>query len=460
MKTASERGAMRARTLVMAAVSMPVLAAPPRLSAAPPGPPPLALTLRRTIELAHANNKEIQIQEKEVRAARAARLGAVSPFLPQVQVNGGYTHNSATLFEGGGDRAFSDSGKDAGVFTGYKDNINAGGAVTQSVYRGGGDYAALRKAGLEITVQEETLRARLLDVEFDAKRLYYGLLLAQENECIAEDLLAQAQAHYADVSGKYAHGTASRFDLLQSKVHVALVIPQLVGAQNSVEMIGADLKKLLSLRMQDEIALTERLDYVPVAVDEGAFLKRAYERRPEMILKSLGVDMGEWSIRQARATRLPRVDASAATFFQADEVGRLFNSRHNLWSAGAAVTLPIFDGFYTKSKVDQAWARYAQAGLAKENTAEATAVDVRRACLDLRRAQSIIDSQRDNIVEAREALRISEVAYGNGVGTNLDVLDSLVSLSQAEQYYASGIYDYLMAKASLDRTMGESVVAP
>ena len=67
---------------------------------------------------------------------------------------------------------------------------------------------------------------------------------------------------------------------------------------------------------------------------------------------------------------------------------------------------------------------------------------------------------RDGEGEAREALRISEVAYDNGVVTNLDVLDSLVSLSQAQQYYASGIYDYLMAKASLDRSLGESVVTP
>lgn len=451
---------MRARTLLIAAVSVPALAGPVRLSAAPPPAGPLPLTLKRTIELAYANNKDLRIQEKEVRAARAARLGAVSPFLPQAGVNGSFTHNSATLFESGDTPFAFDSEKDLGVFTGFKENFNVGGTVTQSIYRGGGDYAALKKANLEITVQEETLRARRLDVEFEAKRLYYGALLARENECIAEDLLTQAQAHYADVSHKYAHGTASRFDLLQSKVHVSLVIPQLVEAQNSIELIDADLKKLLSLRMQDEITLTEPLDYAPVAIDEAAFLKRAYARRPEMILKALGVDMGAWSIRQARATRLPQVDAFVNTFFQSDEVGKMFNSRHNLWSAGGTVTVPIFDGFYTKSKVGQAWARYAQAGLSRENTEELTAVDVRRACLDLRRAEAIIDSQRDNIVEAREALRISEVAYDSGVGTNLDVLDSLVSLSQAQQYYVSGIYDYLMAHASLDRTMGESAVAP
>jgi outer membrane protein TolC len=40
------------------------------------------------------------------------------------------------------------------------------------------------------------------------------------------------------------------------------------------------------------------------------------------------------------------------------------------------------------------------------------------------------------------------------VGTNLDVLDAQVSLSQVEKDLYGGIYDYLMAKASLDMTMG------
>jgi outer membrane protein TolC len=119
------------------------------------------------------------------------------------------------------------------------------------------------------------------------------------------------------------------------------------------------------------------------------------------------------------------------------------------------VSLPVFDGYSTKAKVDQARARYEQAVLAKEDLGEQIAVDIRKACLDLKQAQAIIESQKDNIEEAREALKISEVSYDNGEGTNLDVLDSQVSLSQVQKNLSEGVYDYLMAKAFLDRTMGQ-----
>jgi outer membrane protein TolC len=44
------------------------------------------------------------------------------------------------------------------------------------------------------------------------------------------------------------------------------------------------------------------------------------------------------------------------------------------------------------------------------------------------------------------------------VGTNLDVLDAQVSLSQIQLNLANGIYDYLMAEAYLRRSLGESFI--
>jgi outer membrane protein TolC len=90
----------------------------PCRAAESPLPASLSLSLRETIERAHANNKELQMQAKEIRAARAARLGAVTPFLPRLDVDGGYTRNSATLFNDGDAPFAADSDKDIGVFTG------------------------------------------------------------------------------------------------------------------------------------------------------------------------------------------------------------------------------------------------------------------------------------------------------------------------------------------------------
>ena len=413
----------------------------------------LVLTLQDAIAIAFKNNKEIQIQAKEVDVAQAKLIGVVSEFLPHVNLNAEYTHNGSVLPIPG-----TNIKKDPGVFAGYENDNKVSTTITQTIYNGRANMASLKQAQLGLQALEETLRAAKLDVEFETKRLYYGLLLAFETERIAQDLVNQAQAHYEDVSRKFDQGSTSRFDVLQSKVQVSIVTPELINAKNAVTLIEAQLKKLLGLKMQDAIRLKGVLTYYVVDINESEFLQQAYLTKPEMILKSLGVDVDKWGIQVAKAQNRPQISADGEYFYRSNNWSNMFNTRHNNWNVGVSVSIPVFDGFSSKAKVDEAKARYVQATLEKENVTEQIAVDIKKACLDLQQAKAIIDASKDNVEEAKEALHIAEVSYDNGAGTNLDIIDSQTSLSQIEQNYSEGIYDYLMAKASLDRTMGNGTL--
>ncbi len=403
-------------------------------------PPVILYSLRDAIRIAFENNLNIQIQEKEVTASRSDIITARSVFFPQVNANASYTHNDKVLGEN--------------IFSGYKNDNQLGLTVGQSIYSGGANMANFRQAQLKLRIQEETLNARKLDVEFETKRLYYGLLLAYETVRITQDLFDQAQAHYNDVQHKFDQGTSSRFDVLQSKVQVSKVMPELVKAKNAVDLIKADLKKLLVIKMRRELGVEDRLAYNAIKINEPEFLKVAYLNQPQMNLKALGIDVNKWAIQLARSSYRPQINAELDYSYRTNNLNDMFNRSQRNWSAGLVVSVPIFDGFSSKGKVDAAKARYAEALLEKEDTAEQIAVDIKKACLDLQQAQAIIDYTKDNIGEAREALKISEVSYDNGEGTNLDILDAQVSLSQIEKDYSEGIYDYLMAEAFLNKTMG------
>jgi len=406
--------------------------------------PSVSPNLTEVIRIAFENNKDIQIQEKEIIIARANILGSTSAFLPNINLEGSYTHNDKVLAQN--------------IFSGYNNDNLANLAFKQSVYSGGANMANLKQAQISLNVQQETLRAKKLDVEFDARRLYYGLLLAYETERIAKDALDQAIAHYENVKQMYKHGTASRFDMLQSGIQVSLLEPDVVKAKNEIESLKADLNKLLGREVDFPIIAEEKLGYSFITIMENEFLKIAYLDRPEMKLKSLGIDIDKWSIQMAKSGYRPTVDLSAGYSYRSNSLGNMINEKQGNWNAGVSVNIPIFEGFSTKAKVDAAKARYAQAKISKENLVDQIAVDVRKACLDLKKSEAIIRSQKDNVEEAKEALRISEVSYANGVAINLDVLDSQVSLAQIQENLASGIYDYLMAEAYLDRSIGRSVI--
>jgi len=412
----------------------------------------IALSLSDAISIAFQNNKDIRIQDQELKVSKARIMGARSEFIPKVNLQSGYTHNDVILR-----LSSSSSKKDIGVVAGYKNDNQFGVTVDDAVYNGGANIANFKQAQLGLKTSEETLRAKKVDIEFEAKRLYYGLLLAYETERIAQELVDQAKSHYEDVNNKFNQGTSSRFDLLQSKVQVSILMPELVKAKNSVDLIMADLKKLLGLKMEDLIIVNEHLQYSLVEIKEGEFLKQAYLNKPEMILKSLGVDISKWSIEMAKSGWRPQINASGGYNYRSNDLANMFNNKHSNWHLGFSLTMPIFDAWSTKAKVEETKAKYMQTVLEKENLSDQVAVDIRKACLDLKEAETLINSQKDNIEEAKEALRISMVSYDNGAGTNLDLLDSQVSLAQIQQNLSQGIYDYLMARAFLDRTIGRSL---
>ncbi|MDD5422402.1 MAG: TolC family protein [Candidatus Omnitrophica bacterium] len=410
----------------------------------------MELSLKDAVRIAYLNNNQIQIQEEEVEIAKANILAAQGNFMPIVNVGAGYTYNDSVLYSG----KIREGNKDTRIFTGYKSDNVLNITVNESIFNGGANIANLAQAKLGLKVQQETLRARKLDVEFETKRLYYGVLLAYEAERIANDLVNRAKVHYDDVKNRFDQGAVSKFELLQSSVQVSKLIPDLVKARNDVELITAELKKLLSVDLDIPIWLRGKLYYSPVEIKEKEFLSEAYKNKPEMILKMLGINISKWAIEYAKAGYYPQVNATGNYSYRSNDVANMVNPRHDNWNIGATVTFMLFDGFSTTAKIKEAKAKYAESYLQKEDTVQQTAVDIKQACLDMAKSESIIKSQKDSVVEAKEALYISEIGYDNGVTTNLDVLTSQVSLGQVETYLAQGTYDYIMAKAQLYRTMG------
>ncbi|MBL7155623.1 MAG: TolC family protein [Candidatus Omnitrophica bacterium] len=408
------------------------------------------LSIETAIQIAIQSNKSIQMQKTEIQKSYADKLYAISNFLPKADLNYKFDYYDAVL-------SSTDTGtsrKDSRIFQGYESDNTLSITVAQDLFKGGAHIANFKEADLKFQSQKETCRATVLEVEFDTQRLFYGLLLAYETRRIARDLVGQAEAHYEEVLAKYKQGTASRFDVLQSKVQVSRLMPELIDAENSIRIIKEEFKKLLGVDMREDVNIKGELYHKQIEIKEEMFLTEAYERRPEMKLKSLGVDIEKWGIEFAKSSGIPQATGNFEYYARSNNVADMVNERHDNWSIGFKVKIPIFDGLSTPARIDVARARYAYAKLDKEDYVDQIAVDVRKACIDLEDSQSIIIAQKDSIVEAKEALRLSEVRYNTGVGINLDVLDAQVALAQIEQSLAEARYDYIMAKANLDRVMG------
>jgi outer membrane protein TolC len=118
----------------------------------------------------------------------------------------------------------------------------------------------------------------------------------------------------------------------------------------------------------------------------------------------------------------------------------------------------IFDGLATVGATQAARASLQQSMINYDNAARGVELDVQRAVSNLIEAQEVIDSQRANVVQATEALRLSRERLDAGAGTQLDVLNAQVSLLQAQTTELEGRFRYITALAEYNRVLSLDTV--
>ena len=69
-----------------------------------------------------------------------------------------------------------------------------------------------------------------------------------------------------------------------------------------------------------------------------------------------------------------------------------------------------------------------------------------------------VSSNKEAIVQAQKGRDIAEKLYEVGRGTVLELNSAEVALTQARLTYTQSIYDYLTAKADLDKLQGKDYV--
>ena len=91
------------------------------------------------------------------------------------------------------------------------------------------------------------------------------------------------------------------------------------------------------------------------------------------------------------------------------------------------------------------------------DTVNSVELEVRSNYLGLREAEKRISTTQVAVAKAEEDFHIAQVRYMAGVGTNLDVIDAQVALTEAKTNFVNALYDYNTSKIALETSMGVPV---
>jgi outer membrane protein TolC len=237
---------------------------------------------------------------------------------------------------------------------------------------------------------------------------------------------------------------------------VANLQPQAIRARNSVDVSELGLKTVVGLDLDAPIAVKGELAALPLDTETGGAIEQALGQRPELRQLDYQRRMAGEMLKIARGSALPTLAVGGAYSFWADGLNFRKGTWQNFYAINLSLTVPLFNGFESRARVGQSKAMIRELEWTRKGLSDMIAFEVRQAVLNYTQARETLLSQEKNVEQAREAVRIAELNYAEGLATNLDVSTAQVALSQARTNYSQALYDCVISQAQLEKAVGRN----
>lgn len=412
----------------------------------------LTLTLEESLRLALSQNPYQLAAEERVEAAKSRVNESVAVFFPSLNAQGIHTLDEKamelefpSLIPGQPPQKIKvDFTRD------YQFSLS----LSFPLFTGGRLISGYKQARYNLLSTQESARQSENSTIFNTKKAFYGYLLTRDFVKVAREAVEVAEKHYKNVKNLYEVGMASKFDLLRSEVQVANLKPQMIRATNALKVAELSLKTILGLDLSTPIEIKGELAYEPFTPDLQECIAKALQNRPEISQLGYQRQVAREMVKIARAADLPSIAIAGNYNFWADK----FNFKKNNWtdyySINLVMTIPIFNGFANSARAAQSMAMIREIELTHKGVEDMVMFEIRQAILKIEEAMESLQSQEKNVEQATESLRIAELNYSEGLATTLDVSAAQAALSQAKTNYSQALYDYVIAKAELDKATG------
>jgi outer membrane protein TolC len=397
----------------------------------------VVLTLEEAQGLALRDNRDILLKTEEVKKAKFKIAESRAGLLPSVSLTGGWTDTRGYY------------AKDTG-------QTSAGANAKLYLYRGGKTINTIKYNGFNLEVSKALLDKEKLEILLQVEKAFYTLLLAEEYSQLNKDILDNTRGYLDMINARYASGQASESDVLKIKESLSNVEAAFEIALNQIGAGQALLKDLLFLAEDVEIKPQGEFVYAEkeVAYDE-AFLA-AMKNRPEIRQYLAEEQAAKTNVEISRADNRPTIYASWDYYSRSHVLSTAgLNKNWNDYNVlGLTFSWPIFDGWATKAKVEQAIVDLKETQLAKEQTTKDIALELKKSYLDLKNAIAEIKSAEVQVHLYKDTFSVIESKYKEGITSSLDLDDAKLGYEVSLFNQKEAIYDYVLAKASFQKATG------
>lgn len=415
----------------------------------------MRLSLAQAVRLALLHNEDVKIAEETLAKARGRKREAYAGALPSLTGQAGYTRNilRPVIF-------FPNPDNDEEILKieiGEKNDLLMSLYFQQPLYAFGRIGGAIKIADYYLKSSEKDLTDARQQTVLAVTEAYYRVLLADEVWHISRQALAQAQRQFDETVVKYRQQVAARFDSIRSAVNVKNAEPAVIEAENARTIAMLDLKRVTGIDHVTPVALTGRLEYADQSYDLTTTVEQALGNRPDVQAMRLRVAMSDKVLQVTKRNNWPFLSMVGTYTWQGQDSDQLWPPREK-WAEsfgmGVSLSFPIFDGFSTRGKVQQAEADLNIMNYSLQKMEKAVALQVTQLYKELDADRRNLDSQKATVAMAEEAYRLALVRFKNGLSTSLELSDTEFALTSARLNYLQAVYNTIITRERLENAIG------
>jgi len=398
----------------------------------------VTLTLDEAVAIALRDNPDILISTQGVIKAKAQVKEAWSEILPSLNFSA-----SRFITQNLRPKPYNTTQ----IYAGLQQMIFSSGRIMNTI--------KYREYGKE--VQQALLDKTKLDKTLEVKKAFCTLILARDLARINKDIVDNMQQHLEFLEDRYKSGQASESDTLDVQASLSSVKKEYEISVNQAESSESLLKKLLNMEESVTIKPEGEFVYEEMEVVYDKAILEAMSRRPEIKQYEAQIKANKKAVNVARAGGLPSIYAtwdeySGDRFLT--ETGGSTNKWKNYNVYGFVFSWPVFDGFATKAKIEQAMVDLKEAELTRQKTARDIAFEVKTSYLSLKDAIFRIESSEADIRLYENNLSTVKDKFQDGITSSLDLSDANLRYQLALFNKEQALYDYIIAKSAFEKATG------
>ncbi len=416
------------------------------------------ITLKQAIQFALENKAEAQKARLEITRGDLKIKEAKSGALPQISASGGLQYNA--IIQENALQMQADDGQGNVVNQtmiikmGQPWNTNASLSLYQNLFD--------QRVFTGLKAAKSTREFYQINAKLTEEQIIQRVATAYHQVFVTSQKLENIDASYENtnkikniIQSLFDNGLAKEIDLDRTKVSLVNIQSTRQQIVNAVQLQEFALKFYMGMPVETPIKLVGEASEIDYLLLEEQF---DYTKRTEVAALLKQKELLGYNYEATRALLYPTVGLTAN--YGINGFGQDFplnNSTYwsNLASIGLQVKVPIFTGFSTKSKIEQAQLDIDKLDLEIKDALLGLDLEYLTAKTEISNLIVNLDNQKANVQLAEKVFKNTQANYQHGLAPLTELLDAEQAYTTAKNNYSNVLLEYKVAEVALLKARGE-----